>query len=85
MAKTETSVKNFKINTGTYDAIVEHLPEICEDELIFTDDKNIPIPTAEDSGKVIGVDTDGEYKLISPSESSGSSVIFRDWEIVEGD
>ena len=84
MAKTETTVRDFKINTGTYSAIVEHLPEIGEDELIFTDDKNIPIPTVSDNGKVIGV-VDGDFSFIEQGGggSGGSQVSIIDWSKTE--
>ena len=65
MAKTETTVSNLKINTGTYANIQANLSSIGEDELIITDDKNIPIPSSADNGKVISIDSNGEFNLIS--------------------
>lgn len=65
MAKTETSVTNLKINQGTYADIQDNLSSIGEDELIITDDKNIPIPSSNDGGKFVGVDNSGEFALIN--------------------
>lgn len=71
MAKTETTVSNLKINRGTYAKIQENLSSIGENELIITTDKNIPVPTSNDSGKVIKVNASGEYEL--STDSSGMS------------
>lgn len=62
MAKTETSVSNLKINRGTYAKIQENLASINENELIITTDKNVPIPTASDNGKVVLIDN-GDFAL----------------------
>jgi hypothetical protein len=63
MSKVETNVSTLKINRGTYANIVTNLASIGENELIITTDKNIPIPAAGDSGKVISVNAQGDYEL----------------------
>jgi hypothetical protein len=73
MAKTETTVSNLKINTGTYANIQANLSSIGEDELIITDDKNIPIPSSADNGKVISIDSNGEFNLISATLTGNSA------------
>lgn len=52
MAKTETQI-NLKINKGNYAKIQENLSQIGENELIITDDKNIPVPDELNEGKGI--------------------------------
>ena len=74
MAKTETTVNNLKINRGTYANIQANLSSISENELIITTDKNMPVPTASDAGKVISVDSNGEYTLQPTSPSGVTSV-----------
>jgi len=73
MAKTETQVKNLKINQGTYADILTNLSSIGENELIITDDKNIPIPTSNDNGKVVGV-VDGDFSLVNPTPTGVTSL-----------
>ena len=63
MAKTETNVNTLKINRGTYANIQSNLSSIGENEIIITSDKNVPIPTIQDSGKAILVNASGEYEL----------------------
>lgn len=63
MAKTETQVNNLKINEGTYEKIQENILSIGENELIITDDKNLPIPTTSDNGKVVGINASGEFEF----------------------
>lgn len=67
MAHTDTIVSTLKINRGTYANIQSNLSSIGENELIITTDKGTPVPTASDSGKVISVNSSGEYELITPS------------------
>ena len=74
MAKTETTVNNLKINRGTYANIQANLASIGENELIITTDKTIPIPQAADAGKVISVNSSGEYTLQPTSPSGVTSV-----------
>ena len=63
MPKQETNIPNLKINYGTYQNIQTNLSQIGENELIITSDKNIPIPTANDTGKIPKVNNSGEYEL----------------------
>lgn len=70
MPKTETNISNLKINRGTYEAIQANLSSIGENELIITTDKVLPIPTSSDSGKVVGIDSNGEYVLTTSSGGS---------------
>lgn len=76
MSKIETELVDFKINTGTYENILSNLNSIGENDLIITDDKNIPIPTASDNGKVIGV-VNGDFSFIEQG-GGGSTVTMRD-------
>lgn len=70
MSKTETNVSNLKINRGTYANIQTNIDSINENELIITTDKNVPIPTSNDSGKTIVVNNSGEYELGSAGGGS---------------
>lgn len=74
MAKTETTVNNLKINRGTYANIQANLSSIGENELIITTDKNLPVPSTSDAGKVISVGSNGEYTLQPTSPSGVTSV-----------
>lgn len=71
MAKTETIVNNLKINEGTYEKIQENIASIGENELIITDDKNMPIPSANDNGKVVGI-VNGDFAFVNAG--GGSSI-----------
>ena len=62
MSYTDTKGEN-RINVGTYQAIQDNISNIPEDEIIITEDKVIPTPFASDSGKVVGVDSNGEFEL----------------------
>ena len=73
MSKTETTVSNLKINTGTYANISANASSIGEDELIITEDKSIPIPTSSDNGKVVGV-VNGDFSLVTPSGGGGGTL-----------
>lgn len=63
MSKTETKLKDFNIRYGTYEKINENLSDINENDIVLTPDKNVPIPTTADVGKVVEVNDDGEYAL----------------------
>lgn len=63
MSKVDTNVSTLKINRGTYAKIVENIESISENELIILEDKAVPIPSANDNGKVIKVNASGEYEL----------------------
>jgi len=67
MAHTDTNISNLKINRGTYANIQANLSSIGENELIITTDKAVPIPTTSDSGKVVAVNSSGEYELQTQS------------------
>jgi len=71
MPKTETQTDNLKINRGTYAKIQENIAQISENELIITTDKNIPVPTENDNGKVIKV-VNGDYSL--EQDATGGTV-----------
>ena len=71
MAKTETSVTTLKINRGTYANIQSNLSSIGENELIITTDKSLPVPSSNDSGKIVSVNSSGEYELTTAT--SGAS------------
>lgn len=71
MAKTETDVSTLKINRGTYAKIQENLSSIGENELIITEDKNVPVPSANDAGKAVVVNASGDYEL----GSAGTNVV----------
>ena len=73
MSKTETNVSNLKINRGTYANIQTNLSNIGENELIITTDKNVPVPTTNDEGKVIKVNASGEYELGTAGGSTPDS------------
>ena len=83
MPKTETNISNLKINRGTYEAIQANLSSIGENELIITTDKVLPIPTSSDSGKVVSVDSNGEYVLTT--SSGGSTPITAQGDLIVGD
>lgn len=67
MAKTETNVSKLKINRGTYSNIQANIGQIGNDELIIITDKQVPIPVQADSGKVVTVNSSGDYELQTPS------------------
>lgn len=71
MAHTDTNINNLKINRGTYANIQANLSSIGENELVITTDKAVPIPTTSDSGKVVAVNSSGEYEL--QTQSGGMS------------
>ena len=77
MSKTETIINNLKINQGTYTIIEANKGSIGENELIITDDKNIPIPTANDNGKVVGVEN-GDFALITPSGGIANGIAYEE-------
>ena len=74
MAKTETKLSNFKINKGTYASIQANLSSINENELIITTDKNLPIPETTDEGKVIKINSSGEYYLGIDNDTTYSNL-----------
>lgn len=59
---TDTTLENLIINKMTYQQAVDNTTSLGDKELIFTTDKNIPIPTTNDEGKAIVV-KDGDYSL----------------------
>lgn len=67
MSSTTTDLQQLKLNRGAIDKLEENLSEIGTNELILVTDKTIPIPTEEDSGKVLGVDSNGDYELKTPT------------------
>lgn len=69
MAKQETTITNLKINRGTYEAIQANLSQIGENELIITTDKNVPIPDVNDAGKIIKIDSSGDYELSAETDT----------------
>ena len=78
MAHTDTNVNNLKINRGTYQAIQQNIDSIGENELIITTDKAVPVPSNNDIGKVVSVDSNGEYTLsttfINPMTTRGDII-----------
>lgn len=74
MSRTETTVSNLKINTGTYANIETNISSIGENELIITDDKNIPIPSASDNGKIVSIES-GDYALSGLKTINSQSII----------
>lgn len=84
MSKTETSVSNLKINRGTYAAIQANLSSIGEDELIITTDKTFPVPTSNDSGKVVSVDSSGNFTLTTPQSSGMTNPMTTSQDIIVG-
>lgn len=74
MAKTETQVTNLKINEGTYEKIQENITNIGENELIITDDKNMPIPSVSDNGKIVSVSS-GDYTLSELKTINSTNII----------
>lgn len=76
MAHTDTTISNLKINRGTYANIQANLASIGENELIITTDKSIPVPSTADSGKVVSVNSSGDFILTTPP--SGTTYTFAD-------
>ena len=69
MASSETKYSNFKIHKGNYKTILENASQIGLNDLIVINDKNIPIPSESDYGKIVKVDSNGEYILGDPSSA----------------
>lgn len=83
MSSSSTTVNNLKINRGTYSTIQSNLDSIGENELVLVTDKAVPIPTSNDSGKVVSVNTSGEYELSTPS-SGMSNPMTTQGDIIYG-
>lgn len=72
MSSSSTTVNTLKINRGTYSNIQSNIDSIGENELVLVTDKAVPIPTSADNGKVVSVNSSGEYVLQTPSAGGGS-------------
>lgn len=60
---TKTKLSEFEVHKGLYDVIKENIDSIPDGALIFTNDKNVPVPTQADEGKALYVDSFGRYVL----------------------
>ena len=69
---------NLNIKKGTYAEMQEHYTELTAKDFLLVEDKDVPVPTATDSGKVISVNASGEYELTTPT-GGGSSITWRTW------
>lgn len=66
-------MEDIKLNVkkGTYEDMQEHYNEIGDKDFLLVEDKDVPVPETADAGKVISVNSDGEYELTTPTGGGG--------------
>lgn len=72
MSSTSEIKNNIKVNFGTKAKV--DLTQLTEGELVCYTDKGLPIPDTTDSGKVVGVNANGEYVLTEGGSGGGGNV-----------
>lgn len=61
MARQETTKSALNLNFGAENKI--NLSQLEDKEIVFLTDKGVPIPATTDSGKLVKVNSSGQYAL----------------------
>lgn len=58
---------NLNIKKGTYEHLGQHLSDFQDTDLLLGTDKDLPVPQSTDAGKLVVVNSSGEYELANPN------------------